>query len=127
MFDPSLALYQNLYGATILSFVGGVRWGFTLPAGSSQSPDFSNLSYSVVPQLWACSALVAGHYMDCSVVGNVGVMLGLALSCYVDMTLPGYPAWYKGTRFCLTLVALLSLLTSVICAFILEAEKTEKE
>lgn len=60
IFQPDIVLYQTMYGATILSFLGGVRWGFTLPPGSSQAPDATNLCYSAMPQLWAWGALVAG-------------------------------------------------------------------
>ena len=124
-FLPNIALYQTFYGATILSFLGGVRWGLTLPPGSSQNPDLQNLGYSVMPQLWGWGTLVVAHYVDCHVVGHVGVMLGLAVTGYVDLSMWGYPAWFKGLRFCLTLGAVLSLWTSLMCSFLL-AQKNEQ-
>ncbi|CAL4106346.1 unnamed protein product, partial [Meganyctiphanes norvegica] len=36
-FLPEVATAQLAYGATILSFLGGVRWGLTLPLGSTQT------------------------------------------------------------------------------------------
>ena len=35
-FLPEIATAQLAYGASILSFLGGVRWGLTLPLGSTQ-------------------------------------------------------------------------------------------
>lgn len=126
-FLPAWALYQNFYGATILSFLGGVRWGLTLPPGSSQSPDAHNLGYSVVPQLWGFASLVAASYMDCEVVGSVGLMLGLGFTGYIDMTMLGYPAWFKGLRFCLTLGAILAIWTGLMCKLMLAEEKVEEK
>ncbi|XP_047736087.1 transmembrane protein 69 [Hyalella azteca] len=129
-FLPDIAIYQTFYGATILSFLGGVRWGFTVPSNSPQNPDITNLGYSVVPQLWGCGSLVLGHYMECIVVANVGVMLGLAITGYMDLSMAGYPVWFKGLRFCLTVGALLSLFSVLACKFILLEKiknKTELE
>ncbi|KAF2352644.1 Protein of unknown function DUF3429 [Trinorchestia longiramus] len=125
-FLPDVALYQSFYGATILSFLGGVRWGFTVPAGSPQNPDINNLGYSVLPQIWGCSCLVLGHYMDCIVVANTGVTLGLCVTAFMDLSMPGYPAWFKGIRLCLTVGAVLSLLSVIMCKFVLAEERNMK-
>jgi hypothetical protein len=53
-------------------------------------------------------------------------MGGLGLAGYLDMTSPGYPAWFRGLRFVLTSVAIVSLATSLICKMILDEENEEK-
>lgn len=120
IFLPEVATAQLAYGASILSFLGGVRWGLTLPLGSTQSPNWSNLSYSVLPSLIAWVGLISSQN-----IGFLTIIGGLAFAGYMDMAMWGYPAWFKGLRFCLTLVAILSLWTSLICKYVLnENEKT---
>ena len=54
-FDSSLVFMHLTYGATILSFIGGLRWGYCLSASSKTPPNWLYLGYSVSPQLvgWA--------------------------------------------------------------------------
>ncbi|MEL6978694.1 MAG: DUF3429 family protein, partial [Pseudomonadota bacterium] len=47
-----------LYGAVILSFMGGCRWGFAA-AGLGEGPSFAALGISVLPALWAFAVLGA--------------------------------------------------------------------
>ncbi|KAG0717440.1 Transmembrane protein 69 [Chionoecetes opilio] len=61
IYEAELAQAQLFYGASILSFLGGVRWGLTLPEGSTQPPDWHNLGYSVAPSLVAWLGLLAPH------------------------------------------------------------------
>lgn len=121
LYLPSVAYAQLAYGASILSFIGGVRWGLTLPQGSTQSPDWHNLGYSVMPSLIAWATLLASP-----TVGFLSVMGGLALTGYMDIAMWGYPNWFKGLRFCLTFVAILSLWTTFMCRFVLSLDQ-EKE
>ncbi|XP_077472279.1 transmembrane protein 69-like isoform X2 [Stigmatopora argus] len=111
-FYPEVAHAQMVYGACIVSFLGGARWGFAIPDGSPAQPDWINLGNSVVPSLIAWLALLC---RDNVVEGSTVVIMGLGLSLYYDLTLlPGYPDWFKAMRTVLTLVATFSLVTMLI-------------
>ncbi|XP_029381570.1 transmembrane protein 69-like [Echeneis naucrates] len=111
-FYPEVAYAQVVYGASIVSFLGGARWGFAIPAGSPAQPDWMNLGNSVVPSLVAWMALLC---RDNIAEGALVVIMGLGLSLHYDLTLlPGYPAWFKAMRTVLTLVATFSLVATLI-------------
>nr|XP_057924662.1 transmembrane protein 69-like isoform X2 [Doryrhamphus excisus]XP_057924663.1 transmembrane protein 69-like isoform X2 [Doryrhamphus excisus]XP_057924664.1 transmembrane protein 69-like isoform X2 [Doryrhamphus excisus]XP_057924666.1 transmembrane protein 69-like isoform X2 [Doryrhamphus excisus]XP_057924667.1 transmembrane protein 69-like isoform X2 [Doryrhamphus excisus]XP_057924668.1 transmembrane protein 69-like isoform X2 [Doryrhamphus excisus] len=111
-FYPEVAYAQLMYGASIVSFLGGARWGFAIPDGSPARPDWMNLGNSVVPSLLAWLALLCG---DNVVEGVLVVLMGLGLSLHYDLTLlPGYPAWFNAMRTVLTLVATFSLVATLM-------------
>ncbi|KAM8850227.1 transmembrane protein 69-like [Spinachia spinachia] len=111
-FYPELAYAQVVYGACIVSFLGGARWGFALPTGSPAQPDWMNLGNSVVPSLLAWLALLC---KDSFAEGALVVIMGLGLSQHYDLTLlPGYPSWFKAMRTLLSLVATFSLVATLI-------------
>ena len=122
-FLAHIALAQGAYGACILSFLGGVRWGFTLAPENPVQPDWVNLGYSVMPSLIAWGGLLLPS--PALTIGTV--MGGLIMAGYVDMAMYGYPAWFKGMRFVLTLVATLSLWTTLTCYALLPSEKEKAE
>lgn len=109
---PELAYIQVAYGASIISFLGGARWGFTLPEGSPAKPDWINLANSVVPSLLACVAmLLSDHITPAATV----VIMGLGVSLHYDLSLlPTYPSWLKALRALLTTVAFLSLVGTLV-------------
>ncbi|KAM3604117.1 uncharacterized protein V6R79_006650 [Siganus canaliculatus] len=110
-FYPEVAYAQVVYGASIVSFLGGARWGFAIPAGSPAQPDWMNLGNSVVPSLLAWLALLC---RDNIAEGALVVIMGLGLSLHYDLTLlPGYPSWFKAMRTVLTLVATFSLVATL--------------
>ncbi|XP_049888792.1 transmembrane protein 69-like [Epinephelus moara] len=110
-FYPEVAYAQVVYGASIVSFLGGARWGFAIPAGSPAQPDWMNLGNSVVPSLIAWLALLC---RDNIAEGALVVIMGLGLSLHYDLTLlPGYPSWFKAMRTVLTLVATFSLVATL--------------
>lgn len=45
---------------------------------------------------------------------------------YLDLVQYGYPGWFKGLRFVLTTVAILSLWSTLMCKVLLEEEKEKK-
>lgn len=111
-FYSEVAFAQVVYGASIVSFLGGARWGFAIPAGSPAQPDWMNLANSVVPSLLAWLALLCRENIA---EGALIVLMGLGLSLHYDLTLlPGYPAWFKAMRTVLTLVATFSLVATLI-------------
>ncbi|XP_053718298.1 transmembrane protein 69-like [Synchiropus splendidus] len=106
-----LAFAQLAYGASILSFLGGARWGFALPDSSPARPDWLNLSNAVVPPLLACTAVLLA---DSMATGTVMVVMGLGIALHYDLSLlPGYPPWMRAMRAVLTIVAVCSLLATL--------------
>ena len=113
-FSPELLHAQLAYGACILSFLGGVRWGVTLPDGAPQPPDWANLTRSVTPSLVAWAGLLTPPG-----AGGLLLIAGLGLAGYWDLVMYGYPAWFKALRFCLSVGAILSLWTALMCKWFL--------
>ena len=105
-FSASLAFAQAAYGASILSFLGGVRWGFSVAESSSSSTSVTwrDLGYSVTPSLIAWGSLLLPPYLC-----TMPVAFGLLFTAYSDVVMGGYPTWFKGLRLLLTFVAVLSL------------------
>jgi len=124
-FCPQVAYAQVVYGACIVSFLGGARWGFAIPEGSPARPDWKNLGNSVVPSLVAWLALLC---RDNVTEGALLVLMGLGLSLHYDLTLlPGYPAWFKAMRTVLTLVATFSLVATLALKKFGRQEEEEEE
>ncbi|XP_015210927.1 transmembrane protein 69 [Lepisosteus oculatus] len=112
LYYPEIAYAQVAYGASIVSFLGGARWGFALPEGSPAKPDWLNLANSVVPSLLAWVALL---FRDNITQATLMVIMGLGISLHYDLALlPGYPSWFKALRTVLTLVATFSLVATLI-------------
>ncbi|XP_068054729.1 transmembrane protein 69 [Anomalospiza imberbis] len=119
---PELAFAQVAYGAATASFLGGVRWGFALPANSPAKPDWLNLANGTAPALLACQALL---FKD---VARGAAMLTLALGIalhYDTSFLPPYPRWFKILRVVGTVVMILSLLATVALKAFLEGEQSD--
>nr|XP_006117385.1 transmembrane protein 69 [Pelodiscus sinensis]XP_006117386.1 transmembrane protein 69 [Pelodiscus sinensis]XP_014426087.1 transmembrane protein 69 [Pelodiscus sinensis] len=109
---PELAFAQITYGASILSFLGGARWGFALPQNSPANPDWMNLGNSVVPPLIAWFAIL---FKDDLTQAAITVIIGLGIALHYDLAfLPTYPSWFKALRVVLTLVAVFSLVTTLV-------------
>lgn len=121
-FLTNIAFYQLAYGATILSFLGGVRWGITLVEESGVRPNWFNLGYSVTPSLIAWMGLIVPNL----VVSNLIVMAGLTGAAYLDTVMWGYPPWFKALRFMLSFGAVLSLWTTLMCKLILSDGESVK-
>lgn len=121
-FLEALAFSQAAYGACVLSFIGAVRWGMALSEQEVVRPNWFNLGYSVAPSLVAWVALMLPTSLSL-----VTLMAGLAGTAYMDLTLFGYPPWFKALRFLLSLVAVLSLWTTLLCRFTLAGGEKKKE
>ena len=110
IYSPDLAFTQLAYSASILSFIGGVRWGTLL----KDSNDWKQYTYSILPSIAAWLALlVPGRW---SILWALSSLQGFA---FYDVTRPGYPLWFKGLRVLLTLVSSLTLLTTLGLSFVL--------
>jgi hypothetical protein len=98
------------YGATILAFMGGCRWGLAA-AGMGEGPSFRLLGLSVLPSLWAWVALMLPPPFEKEMLA-----LGLVLLYAVDVTLKiegGAPDWWLRLRLPLTVGASASLIVAV--------------
>ena len=115
-FLPSIATAQLTYGATILAFLGGVRWGFLVKEDSSS---WGQYTWSVTPSLIAWSALLVPNMM----VGYATIISGLVAAFIMDIKHGGFPAWFRGLRFLLSFCAILSLVTSIAFTQVLGAKK----
>ncbi len=109
---PSRALLIQMgYGAIILSFLGGIRWGaaLKLPRGPLQSTLFV---LSVLPSLAGFVALLLP-----ATVGLILLIGGFLLQGVWDVQSAQQdelPQWYATLRAMLTTGAVLALITAVV-------------
>ncbi|KAM9385238.1 transmembrane protein 69-like isoform 1-T2 [Pholidichthys leucotaenia] len=109
---PELAYAQLAYTAAIISFLGGARWGFALPESSPAKPDWLNLANSVVLPLLACVTMLMS---DSIVPATSMVIMGFGITLHYDLALlPTYPSWFKVLRTVLTVVAVFSLVGTLL-------------
>lgn len=109
---PEVAYAQLAYAASIVSFLGGARWGFALPESSPAKPDWINLTNSVVPSLLAWVTMLMS---DSIIPAATMVIMALGISLHYDLSLlPTYPSWFKALRAILTFVAFFSLLGTLL-------------
>jgi len=102
------------YGATILSFLGGVHWGLAIGSerGSDSGKLSARLTLSVVPPLAGWAALL--------VSGPTGLFIlatAIATMLWVDLRatkLGQAPRWYPKLRIPLTLAVVAALLFGAI-------------
>ncbi len=104
--DPVRALLG--YAAVILSFLGGVRWGFALRMAD---PGLQARAFvlSVGPSIAAWLTLLAPTLMGLAVMPALFLMLGLA---DMRMTTVGAPFWYRRLRLLLTAIVVIALLAA---------------
>ena len=86
-----------VYGAVILSFLGGIRWG---AAARSAQPRGGEFVLAVLPSLWAVFLLWWADPSTAAWGMFAGfVLLGLADGFFV---VPGLPSWMQRLRLRLT-------------------------
>lgn len=108
---PALAFTQMVYGASFLSFLGGIRWGFALTEGSPAKPDYLNLANSVAPVVFSWFALISESLNEAIVT----VIIGLGIALHIEVfLLPHYPNWFKALRIVVTLVACFSFVVTLL-------------
>jgi hypothetical protein len=101
-----------LYGAVILSFLGGCRWGFAA-AGMGAGPTLPLLGLSVAPALAAWAAVL---FLPMSLAAGVlAVCFGAVYLSDVALTKQGgAPAWWPRLRLPPTVGAMASLLLAML-------------
>lgn len=108
----ALAIYSlGAYGAVILSFLGGVRWGNLLNQ-SEQLQQWGPLTLSVLPSLIAWPALLLPSFWMLLVL-----LVGFVMQYGLDraaVTRNELPFWFGRLRLILTTGATLSLLLGIL-------------
>ncbi|XP_074077659.1 transmembrane protein 69 [Macrotis lagotis] len=109
---PVLAFSQMAYGASFLSFLGGVRWGFTLTEDSPAKPDVLNLACSGAPLVFSWYAFLISEGLAEAIVL---VIMGFGVALHNEVfLLPHYPNWFKALRIVVTLVVFFSFVATLI-------------
>jgi hypothetical protein len=107
LYDVSLQALLA-YGAVILSFLGGIRWGLAI-ATTDPADLFGPLSLSVAPALLGWIALLVPLS-----TGLVMLALGFAAMLIADLRLSIAPYWYRSLRLPLSVGAIVSLLMGLL-------------
>ena len=99
----------HLYGAIILSFLGGLHWGRIACKQNSKPSDKWFLIYSVIPSLvgWS-SYLLSDIWQEAASMLIVGFIISYAIDIRF-LKLGDWQSWMKPLRTNLTLVACFSL------------------
>lgn len=103
---------QLHYAATILSFLGAAQWGFALSGYGGRTADWPWLTWSVTPALlaWIATLLAWAPAL-------VLLILSFSAAFFVDLRSVklGYaPVWYPKLRKPLTIIAILSLGSTLV-------------
>jgi hypothetical protein len=99
------------YGAIILSFLGGTRWGFEVGA-RPEGPGFFTLMFSVVPSFLGVIAAISQY--QAPLLGLGILMAGFLIMWLWDYATSGgstrrWPLWYRPLRTTLTLGACIAI------------------
>lgn len=121
VYMPDLSFAQTAYGAIILSFLGGVRWGHALSNENALALNWTSLGQSVVPSLVAWPALLLPAPFSTLVVAT-----GLGTLAYFDIVSSIYTPWFKALRFVLSFVAVIALWSSIMC-YLLKPQPPQKQ
>jgi hypothetical protein len=112
---PFAMLGLLAYGAVILSFLGGVHWGFVLAGEDDDKPAGTRLSLGVVPSLIGWAAVLISSFAN-GFFSLAALIAGFVASVMIehraskrDLVPPGYMA----LRWGLSMVVIL-MLTSVL-------------
>jgi hypothetical protein len=99
------------YGALILSFLGGIRWGAELKR--ADGPDAAVLACSVAPQLVAWCVTLAAPLIGLR-LSLVTLIVAFAAQGLWDMNAEAFPLWMTRLRATLSIGAILALLAAVL-------------
>ena len=104
--------WQALYGALILSFLGGARWGQAVQA---ECPSPFTVSMAMLPSIagWILLMTASDLGLPVTLAGLAGALL---LHLVWDVASPGLPAWYPRLRGLLTAGAVAGLVAGALLA-----------
>ncbi|XP_039281155.1 transmembrane protein 69 isoform X3 [Nilaparvata lugens] len=101
---PLLGTAQLMYSGTILSFLGGLKFGSMIHCDKADC-SWANIGLATVPAVWAWSGLLLPVGFALPVVGS-----GLLASLVIDLATSKYPPWFVALKCALTLTATLCVL-----------------
>ncbi|RZF40203.1 hypothetical protein LSTR_LSTR017297, partial [Laodelphax striatellus] len=101
---PVLGSAQLLYSGTILSFLGGSKFGSMLHCDKNDC-SWKNIGLAMIPAVWAWSALLLPTGFAFLTVGT-----GLIASLVIDLATSKYPPWFVSLKCFLTFTAVLFVL-----------------
>jgi hypothetical protein len=107
---PEAAAALLAYGAVILSFLGGIRWGFAVLEDGEAG--WSPFSMSVLPSFVAWFGYAAG-----GPVGLLILAIALGLWYFAERAVPpsiALPGWYMRQRSILTAIAVFALVVAAL-------------
>ena len=111
LYDPTIAYVQLVYGATILSFLGGVSWGESLPHAKEVSLKY--LAYSItLPLVGWVSVLLHPNPSSFLIL-----MSAIGYAGYQDTQNKMYPVWFRNLRFLLSSIVFLCLFSTALFSF----------
>ncbi len=96
------------YGAVILLFLGGIRWGLVI-VKSDYTQLFSPLSLSVAPAIVGWIALLIP-----APAGLIVLALSFSALLLLDLRSPAAPLWYGALRVPLSVAAIAALLLGLL-------------
>lgn len=106
-----LLVAQLVYGASILSYFGGVTSGHAIANGKT---DFESLCWSVTPPLIAWLAPLMPLPL-----GFLATATGFTTTLLHDVLLTSYPDWLKALRFYMSVVVLAALTPAFLTSLFL--------
>ena len=106
--SASYSLALIAYGAVILSFLGGVRWGLAIVGSSSTSLLFP-LLVSILPPLVGWIALLLPSHISLIILSS-----GFFVILIADIKLKNSPEWYARLRVPLSLGAVICLISAFL-------------
>lgn len=111
----AMNVFLLVYGAAILSFLGGTRWGAEIHK-NPQKPGSLVLAFAMLPPLagWAAIIIEVLAYTGVAYGLLIG---GLILQFFWDLAAirnGTFPEWYLSLRILLTAGAVLSLLSAML-------------
>lgn len=116
----SLVHIQILYGAVILSFLGGIQWNPTL-LGSSPSNTSLSLGKKSLPIIIAC----AGPLLPMATGSLICLIGGHSYVLYSQLGQSLYPSWFRALSFIFSLATIITLWTTFICHFAIKTTSNE--
>lgn len=105
--DEALLRVAMLYGAVILSFLGGIQWGLALRGGT-----VGQLCWSVVPSLVGWGALLTGPQAAPLILG-AGFVAAWAFEQGRTVR-EALPPWFRSLRVLLTAVVVACMIACAL-------------
>lgn len=102
-----------VYGAVILSFLGGIRWGIAL-ADNPASPVSRTLVLSVVPSLWGWAAVFPAAPLNYVLLAIGFAAMGLWDRKLIEKT--NIPLWFVQLRKVLSVLVTSAMLVCALAA-----------